>query len=91
MALRHEKRDQIATLLAGLAPDSRGAVIMRYWYDLSYEEIAAATGTTVSAVKSRLHRARLSLGQRLQAGPGPDDLRRAPSYLAPAVPPGLSA
>jgi RNA polymerase sigma-70 factor (ECF subfamily) len=34
---------------------------MRYWYDLSYEEIAAATATTVSAVKSRLHRARCTL------------------------------
>ena len=31
---------------------------MRYWYDLSYDEIAPATATTVSAVKSRLHRAR---------------------------------
>jgi len=34
---------------------------MRYWYNLSYEEIAAATASTVSAVKSRLHRARSAL------------------------------
>ncbi len=31
---------------------------MRYWYDMSYEEIADAQETTVSAVKSRLFRAR---------------------------------
>jgi len=35
--------------------------VMRYWYNLSYEEIAAATASTVSAVKSRLHRARSAL------------------------------
>jgi RNA polymerase sigma-70 factor, ECF subfamily len=41
--------------------------VMRYWYDFSYEEIAEATHTTVSAVKSRLHRARGSLADMLAA------------------------
>jgi RNA polymerase sigma-70 factor (ECF subfamily) len=68
-ALRGEQRREIQSLLAGLGPDSRSAVIMRYWYDLSYEEIAAATGTTVSAVKSRLHRARAALSEMLNAQP----------------------
>jgi RNA polymerase sigma-70 factor, ECF subfamily len=40
--------------------------VMRYWYDFSYEEIAAATSTTVSSVKSRLHRARETLGGMLK-------------------------
>ncbi len=65
-ALRQEQSDRIQALLAGLGPDSRSALVMRYWYDLSYEEIAATTGCTVSAVKSRLHRARLTLGEMLQ-------------------------
>lgn len=65
-ALRREENLRIQTLLAGLAPESRSAVVMHYWQGLSYEEIALATNTTVSAVKSRLHRARLSLGQMLQ-------------------------
>jgi DNA-directed RNA polymerase specialized sigma24 family protein len=34
---------------------------MRYWYELSYEEIAESLELTVSAVKSRLHRARLEM------------------------------
>jgi len=34
---------------------------MRYWYDLSYDEIGEALSLTNSAVKSRLHRARRSL------------------------------
>jgi len=67
-ALRGEEHRRIQALLDGLAPANRNAVLMHYWYGLSYEEIAATTGTTVSAVKSRLHRARLALGQMMDAG-----------------------
>jgi len=42
-------------------------VILRYWYDLSYREIAEAMGITEGAVKSRLHRARRMLARRLMA------------------------
>lgn len=65
--LRREREDDIRTLLASLPPKDRSAVVMRYWYDLSYEEIAAATATTVSAVKSRLHRARGALAGMVSA------------------------
>jgi RNA polymerase sigma-70 factor (ECF subfamily) len=34
---------------------------MRYWYDYSEKEIAESLRLTVSAVKSRLHRARKEL------------------------------
>jgi RNA polymerase sigma-70 factor (ECF subfamily) len=51
---------------------------MRYWYDFSYEEIAEATNTTVSAVKSRLHRARGSLADMLAArAPAPHGAARS--------------
>jgi RNA polymerase sigma-70 factor (ECF subfamily) len=66
--VRREQAEQLQTLLAKLPPDDRAVVVMRYWYDLSYEEIAEATSTTVSAVKSRLHRARGSLGDLLAGG-----------------------
>ena len=52
----------IAQLLSS-KPEDRRMVVLRYWNDLSYEEISAATGSTVSAVKSRLHRAREALGR----------------------------
>lgn len=68
-ALRREQSRELQALLAGLAPESRNAVVLRYWYDWSYEEIAAATGATVSSVKSRLHRARVALGEMLDARP----------------------
>ncbi len=48
-------------LLNGLGSQDRAAIILRYWYALSTEEIAAALGLTEKAVKSRLHRARREL------------------------------
>ncbi len=48
----------IRRLLEHLAPPDKAAVIMRYWYDLSDEEIGQALNLSVSAVKSRLFRAR---------------------------------
>ena len=60
---RHEDQQRVQDLLTSLSPQDRAAVAMYYWYDFSYEEIAESLKLTVSAVKSRLHRARLSLAQ----------------------------
>jgi RNA polymerase sigma-70 factor (ECF subfamily) len=61
-----ENRQRMEILLKSLNSSDRAAVIMYYWYDFSYEEIAASLSLTVSAVKSRLHRARLSLAETWQ-------------------------
>ena len=66
MAVRREEEAIVQAALAELEPRDRSAIVMRYWYDMSYEEIARATGSTASAVKSRLHRARVSLGTVLK-------------------------
>ncbi len=77
-SVRREQTEQMQRLLARLGPDDRSVVVMRYWYDFSYEEIAEATHTTVSAVKSRLHRARGSLADMLAArAPAPRGAERA--------------
>ena len=60
---RHEDQQRVQDLLTSLSPQDRAAVAMYYWYDFSYDEIAESLKLTVSAVKSRLHRARLSLAQ----------------------------
>lgn len=59
--LDQERSVFIQNLLSELAPDYRAAVILRYWHDMSYLEIAEALGTTESAIKSRLFRARQML------------------------------
>jgi RNA polymerase sigma-70 factor (ECF subfamily) len=60
---RREMQRRIQVLLDTLNPTDRAAVVMYYWYDYSYEEIARSLSLTVSAVKSRLHRARLGMAQ----------------------------
>lgn len=58
-----ELQNEVQGLLGELHPTDRAAVALRYWYDLSYEEIAETLDLTVSAVKSRLHRSRRALAQ----------------------------
>ncbi|MCL4562527.1 MAG: sigma-70 family RNA polymerase sigma factor [Chloroflexi bacterium] len=58
-----EEQRHLRALLGTLGPQDRAAIIMRYWYDLSDEEIGQALSLSVSAVKSRLHRARRELAR----------------------------
>jgi RNA polymerase sigma-70 factor, ECF subfamily len=80
MAMRREREGEIQALLNGLSPKDRSALVMRYWYDLSYDEIAQATATTVSAVKSRLHRAREALAVEVSQPGGTRSLRAATAW-----------
>ncbi|MBN1955355.1 MAG: sigma-70 family RNA polymerase sigma factor [Anaerolineae bacterium] len=65
-AVRTEVRERVQRLLMRLPPTDRAAVTLRYWYDCSYVEIAEMLGLTVSAVKSRLHRARRAMAQEMR-------------------------
>jgi RNA polymerase sigma-70 factor, ECF subfamily len=67
-ALSSEARDEIQAMVAQLAPAYRVPLILRYWQDMSYQEIADVMGLSVQAVKSRLHRARLQMTERVPAG-----------------------
>ncbi len=58
-----EQQDLVQRLLQELPEEYRTAVILRYWQEMSYEEIAETTGSTVSAIKSRLFRARKQLAE----------------------------
>ncbi|NDJ54790.1 MAG: sigma-70 family RNA polymerase sigma factor [Chloroflexi bacterium] len=69
-AVRSEKQAAIQSLLDELAPDYRAAVVLRYWYDMSYADIAEALDTTESAIKSRLFRARQQLAEKAQSKSG---------------------
>lgn len=68
-ALTNERNLLVQGLLDDLNPEYRLAVVLRYWYDLSYAEIAQMLDTTESAVKSRLFRARQALAENLDAQP----------------------
>ena len=60
-SIKGQTNDRVHSMLDGLDETDRAAIIMRYWYDYSEKEIAASLQLTVSAVKSRLHRARKNM------------------------------
>ena len=51
----------VQKILSTLSVKDRAVVVLRYWYDYSYDEIAETLSLTNGAVKSRLHRARREL------------------------------
>ena len=53
-----ETSQEIRDLIEALPPEYRAAVVLKYWHEMPYEEIAKTLDTTVSAIKSRLFRAR---------------------------------
>lgn len=63
--MRAEQRRDVREQLQRLPEQYRLVVILRYWHDMSYDEIAKVTESTESAVKSRLHRARLMMADLL--------------------------
>jgi len=65
-ALTGETRDEVRNLLNALPEKYRGVTVLRYWQDLSYEEIAESTGLSVATVKTRLFRARELLAKELE-------------------------
>lgn len=66
LLLREEFRSKILEAIQGLPEDDRLVVTLKHMEGLSYAEIADVTGTTVSAVESRLFRARQALRRRLE-------------------------
>lgn len=62
-----EEKERIQKMLSALNPQDRAAIILRYWYEFSEDEISRTLQLSVSAVKSRLHRARLKFAAIYQA------------------------
>ena len=71
-ALRQERRQLLLDAVARLAPDQREMIVLRDMQNRSYEEIAEVLEIPVGTVRSRLHRARLELKERLKHHFGPE-------------------
>lgn len=56
----------VGVALAGLDADHRIVVVLRYWADLTVDEIADRVGVPAGTVKSRLHYALRALGPLLE-------------------------
>ncbi len=64
--LRAEEVAAVHRAVAGLEPSQQVPLVLREFEGLSYEEIAAVLEVSVSAVRSRVHRARQTLLMRLK-------------------------
>jgi RNA polymerase sigma-70 factor (ECF subfamily) len=61
-----ERERTVQEMLKLVKPDERAIIILRYWNELSYEEIADALNVNVGVVKSRLFRARQALANQIK-------------------------
>ena len=68
VSLVGQQRSAMARAMASITDDQRTAIILYDVQGYDYGEIASLTGVSVGTVKSRIHRGRLALRERL----GPD-------------------
>jgi RNA polymerase sigma-70 factor (ECF subfamily) len=95
LPLERAERDRLVqTALNTLAADHRAVVVLKEFDGLRYEEIAAVLGIPVGTVRSRLHRARCELREKLRAliddePLPPDSHRSAPAWDRPDTVPEI--
>ena len=83
-----DRRLALATALRRLSPDHREVVVLRFYEDLTVDQIAERTGARAGTVKSRLHYALASL--RAAYGPETAEPPRDAPQSGPAVGEGTS-
>ena len=67
---RREQEERLREHLAALAPECAEVLVLRYFEDLSREEIAEVMGLSESVVKSRLFKGREDLRRRMREEEG---------------------
>ncbi len=66
MAIREEMCQSILEIIEGLRPEYRELIMLRYYSELSLEEIARATGVVINTVKTRHMRVKAILLREIQ-------------------------
>jgi RNA polymerase sigma-70 factor (ECF subfamily) len=62
--IQSEYSEDVQRQLSLLSEGDRAVLVLRYWHELSEDEICDTLNISKSAVKSRLHRARLHLAEQ---------------------------
>ena len=78
-AAASEETDDLRAAVEGLPPDLRETLLLFYYDDLTYDQIAAALGVARATVNARLAKARAALARRLR----PHDTRTASAEARP--------
>jgi RNA polymerase sigma-70 factor, ECF subfamily len=63
-AERRERLRAVTRAIANLPPEQRAALVLREFEGLSYQEVADILGAGLPAIKTRIHRARLTVIQQ---------------------------
>ncbi|MCU0916602.1 MAG: RNA polymerase sigma factor [Planctomycetes bacterium] len=63
--VREEQKRQVRQAIASLPPGQRAALVLAYYQQLSYQQVAETLGCSVGAVKTQMSRALAKLAQRL--------------------------
>jgi RNA polymerase sigma-70 factor (ECF subfamily) len=63
--VREERKEQVRRAVASLPAGQRAALVLAYYQQLSYQEVARALGCSVGSVKTQMSRALAKLAQRL--------------------------
>jgi RNA polymerase sigma-70 factor (ECF subfamily) len=69
--LREESRRELAAALDGLDPRHRAPLVLRYYAEFDYAEIADVIGVTPNQVATLLFRAKRRLRERMSGGVSP--------------------
>lgn len=65
-ALASSRADIVREAVNVLPERYRKVLVLRYWHDLTYDEIASVTDQSLGAVKTQLHRAKALLSEGLR-------------------------
>ncbi|MDL4814166.1 RNA polymerase sigma factor [Actinomadura opuntiae] len=68
LAIVREDHRGLLTALAALPPKQREALVLRYWLDLSTQEIAQTMSVSPGTDKTHISRGLAALGRRLEHG-----------------------
>ena len=66
-AERKAEEQEIREIMEGLTPDYKAVLVLRYFQELSYEEMMQVLGWNLAVVKVKLHRARQAFAKQYSA------------------------
>jgi RNA polymerase sigma-70 factor (ECF subfamily) len=64
-AIRAEQKEQVRQAVESLPANQRATLVLAYYQQLSYREVAEALGCSIGTVKAQMYRALKTLAQRL--------------------------
>jgi len=64
-AIRAEQKEQVQQAVESLPANQRATLVLAYYQQLSYQEVAEALGCSIGTVKAQMYRALKTLAQRL--------------------------